>query len=41
MRGGDERAEELFSYVNCEPRVPVDHPRRPVRATADEAPEVL
>jgi len=37
MRGGDERAEELFFYVSCESRVPADHPLPPVRAMADEA----
>ncbi len=41
MRGGDERTEELFSYVSCEARVPSDHPLRPIRAMADEALEVL
>ncbi len=41
MRGGDERTEDLFSYVSCEARVPGDHPLRPIRAMADEALEVL
>lgn len=41
MRGGDERTEELFSYVSCEARVPSGHPLRPVRAIVDEALEFL
>lgn len=41
MRGGDERNEDLFSYVSCEARVPADHPLRAIRAIVDEALEVL
>jgi transposase len=41
MRGGDQRTEELFSYVSCEARVPPGHPLRPVRAIVDEAVEFL
>ncbi len=41
MRGGDERTEELFSYVSCEARVPAGHPLRPIRAIVDEALEFL
>jgi transposase len=37
MRGRDDRAEGLFSYVRLEERVPADHPLRPIRALADEA----
>jgi transposase len=41
MRGADERTAALFSYVNCEARVPADHPLRPIRIVVDEALEVL
>jgi len=41
MRGGDERTEELFSYVSCEARVPASHPLRPIRAIVDEVLEFL
>ena len=41
MRGGDDRTEGLFSYVNCEARVPSNHPLRPIRAICDEALKVL
>ena len=37
MRGGDARAECLFSYVSCRARVPSGHPRRPIRGIVDEA----
>src|SRR3954470_11079165 len=37
MRGRDDRADGLFSYVRLEERVPADHPLRPIRALADEA----
>jgi transposase len=36
MRGGDAKTEALFSYVNCEARVPSDHPLRPIRKIVDE-----
>jgi transposase len=36
MRGGDVRSEALFSYVNCEARVPLDHPLRPIQKVVDE-----
>jgi transposase len=44
MRGGDVRADGLFSYVSCEARVPSDHPLRRIlsivdRALADLSPE--
>ena len=39
--GGDERSEDLFSYVSCEARVPADRPLRSIRAIVDEALEVL
>jgi transposase len=41
MRGRDEQAEGLFSYVSCEARVPADHPLRLIRSIVDEALEVL
>ena len=41
MRGGDDQAEGLFSYVSCEARVPPNHPLRAIRAICDEALEVL
>lgn len=41
MRGGDERSEGLFFYVNCEARVPPNHPLRAIRAIVDEALDVL
>ncbi len=41
MRGGDERSEGLFSYVNCEARVAPNHPLRAIRAIVDEALDVL
>jgi hypothetical protein len=37
MRGRDDRAEGMFSYIRLEERVPADHPLRAVRALADEA----
>src|SRR5271156_4929063 len=37
MRGGDERTGELFSYVNLEKRVRLDHPLRAIRAIVNEA----
>jgi transposase len=37
MRGGDERAGELFSYVDLEKRVRSDHPLRGIRAIVNEA----
>ena len=37
MRGGDERTGELFSYVDLEKRVRLDHPLRPIRAIVNEA----
>src|SRR5947207_532240 len=37
MRGWDARSDALFSYVNCEARVPKDHPLRPIRQIVDEA----
>lgn len=41
MRGGDIQTAGLFSYVNCEGRVPTGHPLRAIRAIVDEALEVL
>src|SRR3954465_6176405 len=37
MRGRDDRADGLFSYVRLEERIPADHPLRAVRRLADEA----
>jgi transposase len=37
MRGGDERTGALFSYVDLEKRVRLDHPLRPFRAIVNEA----
>ena len=37
MRGWDARSEVLFSYVNCEARVPKDHPLRAILRIVDEA----
>ena len=37
MRGGDERSGELFSYVDLEKRVRLDHPLRAIRAIVNEA----
>ena len=37
MRGRDERGDGLFSYVDLETRVPVDHPLRAIRVLVDEA----
>jgi len=30
-------SEALFSYVNCEARMPLDHPLRPIRKIVDAA----
>jgi transposase len=37
MRGSDERAGSLFSYVDLEERVRRDHPLRPIREIANAA----
>lgn len=37
MRGSDERAGSLFSYVDLEARVRSDHPLRPIREIANAA----
>ena len=37
MRGWDERSEVLFRYVNCQARVPKDHPLRAVLRIVDAA----
>jgi transposase len=37
MRGGDERSEALFSYVDLEARVPKSHSLRVIRDLANEA----
>ncbi len=37
MRGSDNRTGALFSYVDLERRVRVDHPLRPIQAIVDEA----
>ena len=37
MRGSDQRSGELFSYVDLEKRVRLDHPLRAKRALTDSA----
>jgi transposase len=37
MRGWDLRSDVLFSYVNCERRVPKDHPLRAILPIVDQA----
>ncbi len=37
MRGSDERSGSLFSYVDLEARVRLDHPLRTIQAVADAA----
>src|SRR6201987_4395896 len=37
MRGWDMRSDVLFSYVNCEARVPKDHPLRAILRIVDTA----
>jgi len=37
MRGADEQAGSMFSYVSLEARVPADHPLRMVRQITDRA----
>lgn len=37
MRGSDERSGSLFSYVDLEARVRVDHPLRVIRDLANAA----
>ena len=37
MRGWDARSDVLFSYVNCEARVPKDHPLRAILRIVDTA----
>jgi len=37
MRGDDDRATHLFSYVSPEQRVPADHPLRAIRTMTDAA----
>jgi transposase len=36
MRGSDDRSGELFSYVDLEDRVPVQHPLRAIRVVVNE-----
>ena len=36
MRGDDARSGSLFSYVDLEARVPVDHPLRPIRVMVND-----
>ena len=40
-RGLDQRSGELFSYVDLEKRVRLDHPLRAIRVLTDSAPEAL
>lgn len=37
MRGRDDGAEGLFSYVRLEERIATDHPLRAIRQLTDEA----
>ena len=37
MRGDDEQADAMFSYLTLEQRIPADHPLRAIRALADRA----
>ena len=37
MRGWDVRSEVLFTYMNCEQRVPKDHPLRAIIRVVDVA----
>jgi transposase len=41
MRGHDEQASHLFSYVSPEQRVPANHPLRPIRQITDRVLETL
>jgi len=41
MRGADERAGSMFSYVSLEDHVPKDHPLRAIRRITDRALERL
>ena len=41
MRGSDQRSGELFSYVDLEKRVRLDHPLRAIRVLTDSALEAL
>ena len=41
MRGSDERSGELFSYVDLEKRVRLDHPLRAIQVLTDSALETL
>jgi len=37
MRGKDDRAEILFSYIRLDERIPADHPLRVIRQLVDAA----
>src|SRR6267378_7634436 len=41
MRGSNQRSGELFSYVDLEKRVRLDHPLRAIRVLTDSALEAL
>ena len=41
MRGDDREAEDMFSYIRPEQRVPADHPLRPIRDLVDAVLEEL
>lgn len=41
MRGSDRRSGELFSYVDLEQRVRLDHPLRAIRSVVNEALDAL
>jgi hypothetical protein len=36
MRGIEEKPTQLFSYVDLERRIPLDHPLRAIRALIDK-----
>ena len=41
LRGRDDRAEGIFSYIRLEEPVPADRPLRALRELADEVPAGL
>lgn len=41
MRGDDEISGNLFSYIDLEQRVRIDHPLRAIREIANAALEML
>ena len=41
MRGDDTQQGHMWSYIQPEPRVPQDQPRRPIRAMVEQALKAL